>query len=35
MFSNLTALCVDVIVFTAMSAVTGVVVALVMGMGKK
>lgn len=35
LFSNLTAVFVDIIVFTALSAVTGVVVALVIGMGKK
>jgi Na+/pantothenate symporter len=35
MFSNLTAVFVDIIVFTVMSAITGVVVAWVMGMGKK
>ncbi|HBQ83156.1 MAG TPA: hypothetical protein DD745_09795 [Bacteroidales bacterium] len=35
MFSNLTAMFVDIIVFTIMSAITGVVIAWVMGMGKK
>jgi Na+/pantothenate symporter len=35
MFSNVTAVCVDIIVFTIMSAITGVVISLVMGIGKK
>jgi hypothetical protein len=35
MFSNLTAVFVDIVVFTIMAAVTGMVVALVMGIGKK
>ncbi len=35
MFSNFTAVFVDIIAFTVMSAITGAVVALVMGMGKK
>ena len=35
MYSNLTAVFVDIIVYTVMSAIAGVVVAWVMGMGKK
>jgi type IV secretory pathway TrbD component len=35
MFSNFTAVIVDIIVYTIMSAIVGVVVAWVMGMGKK
>jgi hypothetical protein len=35
LFSNLTAVCVDIIIYTVLIAITGVVVALVMGTGKK
>jgi hypothetical protein len=35
MYSNLTAIFIDIIAYTAMSAIVGAVVAWIMGMGKK
>lgn len=35
MFSNLTAVCVDIFVYAILTAITGGVVGLVMGAGKK
>lgn len=35
MFSNFSALLLDIVVYTVMTAITGAIVAMVMGMGKK